>query len=75
MALQVREKERKCIRVLPGLVAHAIRYGMATSAHNIVYAQTRLAGSTVFTWYDKRRRLQLCLRSDASRRLYSARLA
>ena len=57
MVLQVREKEKECIRVLPSLVAHAIRYGMAASVHNIVYAQTRLAGSTVFAWYGKRQRL------------------
>ena len=75
MALQVREKERKCIRVLPNLVAHAIGYEMAASAHNTIYAQTRLAGSTVFAWYGKRRCLQYYLRSDASGRLYSARLA
>ena len=37
-ALQVREKERVCIRVLPSLVAHAFRYEMAASAHNAVYA-------------------------------------
>ena len=36
MALQVREKERKCIHVLPSFVAHAIGYGMATSVHNTV---------------------------------------
>ena len=47
MALQVREKERKYIRVLPSLVTHAIGYGMAASAHNTIYAQMRLAGSTV----------------------------
>ena len=75
MALQVREKERKCIRVLPSLVAHAIGYGMAASADNTVYAQTRLAGSTMFAWYGKRRRPQYCLWSDASGRLYSVRLS
>ena len=75
MALQVREKERKCIRVLPSLVAHAIRYGMTASAHNTVYAQTHMADSTVFAWYGKRRRLQYCLYSDTLGRLHSARLA
>ena len=55
MALQVREKERECvcICVLPSLVAHTIGYGMAVSAHNTVYVQTHLAGSTKFAWYDK----------------------
>ena len=48
MALQVREKERECVRVLPSLVVHAVGYERAASAHNIVYAQMRLAGSTVF---------------------------
>ena len=75
MALQVREKERKCIRVLPSLVTHAIGYGMATSAHNTVYAQTCLAGSTVFAWYGKRRRLQYYFCSDTPGRLHSAHLA
>ena len=51
MALQVREKERVCIRVLPSLVAHTIGYGMTIGAHNIVYVQTHLAGSTMFAWY------------------------
>ena len=41
------EKARECIRVLPSLVAHVVGYEMAVSAHNTVYAQTRLAGSTV----------------------------
>ena len=36
--LQVREKERKCIHVLPSLIAHAIVYEMVASAHNTVYA-------------------------------------
>ena len=48
MALQVREKERECIHVLPSLVAHTIGYGMAVGVHNIVYVQTHLAGSIVF---------------------------
>ena len=48
MALQVREKERECVRVLPSLVAHAIGYETIVGAHNIVHAQTHLAGFTVF---------------------------
>ena len=53
MALQVRQKERECIHVLPSLVAHTIRYGMVVGAHNTVYVQTHLAGSTMFIWYGK----------------------
>ena len=48
MTLQVREKERGCVRVLASLVAHAIGYETIVGAHNIVHAQTRLAGFTVF---------------------------
>ena len=55
MALQVREKERVCIHVLPSLVAHAVRYETVIGAHNTVYVHTHLAGSTVFAWYDKHR--------------------
>ena len=69
------EKERECIHVLPSLVAHAVGYETVIDAHNIVYVQTHMAGSTVFTWYGKRRRLQYCLCSEASGRFYSARLA
>ena len=58
MALQVREKERECVRVLPSLVAHAIGYETIAGAHNIVHAQMRLASFTVFAWYGKCRRLQ-----------------
>ena len=75
MALQVREKERKCIRVLPSLIAHAIGYGMVVSAHNIVYVQMHVAGSTVFAWYGKRRRLQYCLCSDMPGKLHGSCLA
>ena len=75
MALQVRERECVCIHVLPSLVTYDVGYETVIGAHNTVYAQTHLAGSTVFSWYGKRRRLQYCLFSDASRRLYSARLA
>ena len=53
MALQVREKERECVRVLPSLVAHAIGYEMIVGVHNIVHAQTRLASFTMFAWYGK----------------------
>ena len=75
MALQVRERERVCIRVLLSLVAHAVGYETVIGAHNTVYVQTHLVGSIVFAWYGKRRRLQYCLCSEASGRLYSARLA
>jgi len=60
MALQVREKERECVRVLPSLVAPAIGYEMIVDVHNTVHAQTRLAGFTVFAWYGKCRCLQYC---------------
>ena len=63
-----------CIRVLPSLVAHTIGYGMAVGAHNTVYVQTHLAGSTMFAWYDKRQRPPYCLYSDASGSLYRVRL-
>ena len=63
-----------CISVLPSLVAHTIGYGMVVGAHNTAYVQTHLAGSTMFVWYGKRRRLQYCLYSDASDRLYRVRL-
>ena len=43
-----RERESVCIRVLPSLVAHTIGYGMAVGAHNTIYVQTHLAGSTMF---------------------------
>ena len=69
MTLQVREKERECIRVLPSLVAHVVGYEMVIDAHNTVYVQTYLAGSTVFVWYDKRWHPQHYLCSDMSRRL------
>ena len=75
MALQVREKERECLHVLPSLLAHAVGYKTVVGAHNIVYVQTHLAGSTMFAWYGKRQRLQYCLCSDTSGRLYSAHLA
>ena len=58
MALQVREKKRECVRVLPSLVAHAIRCEMIVGAHNTVHAQTHLAGFTMFAWYGKCQRLQ-----------------
>ena len=75
MALQVREKERECVRMLPSLVAHAVGYETVIDAHNNVYVQTHLAGSTLFAWYGKRRRLQYCLCSETLGRLHSARLA
>jgi len=82
MALQVREKERECMRALPSLVAHVIGYGMAVVAGHTVYvaivyltvhALLYLAGCTVFAWYDKRRRPQYYLCSYASGRLYRVR--
>ena len=60
MALQVREKEREYVRVLPSLVAHAIGYETIIGAHNNVHAQMRLAGFTMFDWYGKCWRLQYC---------------
>ena len=75
MALQIREKERECVCVLSSLVAHAVGYEMVVGGHNTVYVQTHLAGSTVFTWYGKCRRLQYYLCSNVSGRSYSARLA
>ena len=61
MALQVREKEREYIRVLPSLVAHTIGYEMIIGAHNTVHVQMHVADFIVFAWYDKYRRLQHCL--------------
>ena len=57
MALQVREKERERVRVLPSLVAHAIGYETIVGAHNTVHAQMCLASFTVFAWYGKCQRL------------------
>ena len=51
MALQVREKERECMRVLPSLVAHAVGYGTVIGAHNTVYVQMHVADSTAFAWW------------------------
>ena len=48
---------------------------MVVDAHNTVYIQMHVAGSTVFTWYGKRRRLQYYLCSDMPGRLHSAHLA
>ena len=69
------EKERECIRVLPSLIAHAVGYETVIGAHNIVYIQMHMTGSTVFAWYGKCRRLQYCLGSDTPGRLHSAYLA
>ena len=44
--------------MLPSLVAHAVGYKTVISAHNNVYVQMHVAGFTVFTWYNKCRRLQ-----------------
>ena len=68
------EKEREYIRVLPSLVAHAVGYEMVVGAHNTVYVQMHVAGSTVFAWYGKHRCLQYCLCSNMPRRLHSAHL-
>ena len=51
MTLQVKEKERECIHVLPSLVAHAVGYEMAVSAHNTVYALTCLKGCKVSVYH------------------------
>ena len=59
---------------MPSLVAHTIGYGMAVDAHNTGYVQTHLAGSTMFSWYGKRRRPQYCLYSNASGWFYRVRL-
>ena len=69
------EKGRECICVLPSLVAHAVGYETDVDAHNIVYVQMHMAGSTVFAWYGKYRCLQYYLGSETPRRLYSAYLA
>ena len=60
--------------MLPSLVAHAVGYETGVNDHNTVYVQMHVAGSTVFVWYGKRRRLQYCLCSDTPRRLHSVRL-
>ena len=75
MALQVREKERECVRVLPNLVTHVVGYETVVNAHNTIYVQMHVVGSTMFAWYGKRRRLQYCLCSDTPGRLHSAHLA
>ena len=54
------EKDRECIRVLPSHVAHAVGYETVVGAHNTVYAQMYVVGSTVFAWYGKCRRLLYC---------------
>ena len=61
--------------MLPSLVAHAVGYEMVVGAHNTVYVQMHVAGSTVFAWYGKCRRLQYYLGFDTPGRLHSARLA
>ena len=69
------EKERKCIRVLPSLVAHAIGYETIVGVHNTVRVQMHVAGFIVFAWYGKYQRIQYCLGSDTPGRLHSAYLA
>ena len=63
-----------CVRVLPSLVAHAVGYETVVGAHNTIYVQMHVVGSTMFAWYGKRRRLQYCLCSDTPGRLHSAHL-
>ena len=65
------QKERESIYVLPSLVAHAVGYETIVGAHNTVYVQMHVVGSTVFAWYGKRRRLQYCSCSDTPGRLHS----
>ena len=36
--------------MLPSLVAHAVGYKTVVDAHNTVYVQMHVAGSTVFAW-------------------------
>ena len=43
--------------MLSSLVVHAIGYETVIGAHNTVYVQMHVVGSTVFVWYGKRRRL------------------
>ena len=69
------EKERECIRLLPSLVAYAVGYETVVDAHNTIYVQMHVAGSTMFAWYGKCRCLQYCLGSDTPGRLHSAYLA
>ena len=69
------EKERECIHVLPSLVAHVVGYETVIGAHNTVYVQMQVAGSTVFAWYGKCQRLQYYLGSDTPGRMHSAHLA
>ena len=61
--------------MLPSLVTHAVRSKTVVGAHNTVYVQMHVAGSTVLAWYGKRRRLQYFLCSDTPGRLHSAHLA
>ena len=61
--------------MLPSLVSHAVGYETVVGAHNIVYVQMHVAGSTVFAWYGKCRCLQYCLGSDTPEMLHSAYLA
>ena len=42
------EKERECIRVLSSLVVHVAGYETIVGAHDTVYVQIQVAGSTVF---------------------------
>ena len=75
MALQVIKEERECVCVLSSLVTQAVGYETVVGAHNTIYVQMHVAGSTVFAWYGKCRCLQYCLGSDTPGRLHSAYLA
>ena len=59
--------------MLPSLVVHAVKYDTVIGAHNTIYVQMHVAGSTMFAWYGKRRRLQYYLCSDTPERLHRAR--
>ena len=61
--------------MLTSLVAHAVGYETVVDAHNTVYVQMHVTGSTVFAWYGKCQRLQYYLGSDTPRSLHSAHLA
>ena len=41
------EKERECICVLPSLIPHAVGYKTVVGAHNTIYVQMYVAGSTM----------------------------
>ena len=61
--------------MLPNLIAHAVGYETVVGAHNTIYVQMHVAGSTMLAWYGKCRRLQYYLGSDMPGRLHSAYLS